>query len=395
MRKSKYISAVLVLLSVCTLAFGQTLSQQKEKRSRIERDMAILRQQISGNQSQSDQALSAITLLQAQQKTRQELLRESDREISAIDGDIRSIRAEVRQRQEQLDTLESRYSRLVMGAYKNRDIKLWYMYILASENMSQAFRRFAYFKNLSRQISSQAKEIERQQELLNQSKARLLQARTEAVRLRKERADELQRLKQDEQQQRHLVTKLKKDKKAYQASLRAKQLEINAIDKQIAKMIAAASSGNKTDNGKSQKPKQEIDYVLDKNFVNNKGKLPWPVDGPVTEHFGPYQNKSLRLSLFNNGINIACEPDSPIHCVFDGVVANVMVAPGYGQCILVQHGSYYTSYCKVKNATVRQGDKVSTGQILGQVSTIMGKTQLYFLVYKKKYLDPEQWLRDR
>ena len=81
--------------------------------------------------------------------------------------------------------------------------------------------------------------------------------------------------------------------------------------------------------------------------------------------------------------------------MFDGVVANVMVAPGYGQCILVQHGSYYTSYCKVKNATVRQGDKVSTGQILGQVSTIMGKTQLYFLVYKKKYLDPEQWLRDR
>ena len=97
----------------------------------------------------------------------------------------------------------------------------------------------------------------------------------------------------------------------------------------------------------------------------------------------------------NNGINIACESGSPVKAVFDGVVSNVMLAPGYGQCVLIQHGDYYTSYCRLKTARVRQGDKVTTGQVIGEVATIMGRTQLYFLVWRKQYLDPELWLRER
>ncbi len=378
-----------MLCSVAAL-YGQSLSQQKEKRSRIERDIAILREQLSGNASQASEALSSITMLQAQQKSRQKLIKESDRELAGIDARIGVIRAEIRKKQEALDTLEAHYQRLVMGAYKNRDIKLWYMYILASDSITQALRRFGYFKGLSSQIQAQARKIEVAQEELNVRRRELLQVREAERKVKAAREKELASLKADEARQQKLVAKLKKDKKAYQASLRTKQAEMRAIDKQISAMLSQATSGSST-----QKKSKPIDYTLDKNFENNKGKLPWPVDGPVTEHYGAYQNKELRLSLFNNGINIACESDSPVRCVFDGVVSNVMIAPGYGQCILIQHGTYYSSYCKVKNASVRQGDKVTTGQILGEVSTIMGKTQLYFLIYKKKYLDPEVWLRDR
>lgn len=377
----------LLLLAAFTMS-GQNIEQQKQRRDALERDMEILRKQLNNTSKLSEQAISSLNLIQTQKNYRQRLLRESDNEIRAYNVKIQGIKAEIARQQAALDTLQTHYDRLVMGAYKNRDVRIWYMYILSSDNVSQAFRRFGYFKSLSSQISDQARKIEQFQAELAQKKANLLSVKNQAQTVRDRRADEVEKLKADEASQKKLVSKLKKNKKAYQASLAAKQKEMNAINRQITMMLDQAT-GKKG----AAKKRPPVDYKLAASFEKNKGKLPWPVDGPVTEHYGAYQNKELRLSLFNNGINIACEPGSVVTAVFDGVVSNIMIAPGYGQCILIQHGNYYTTYCKVKGACVKPGQKVTTGQEIGRVSTIMGKTQLYFLVWKKAYLDPEKWLR--
>lgn len=380
----------MLFLCIFSLASAQSLSESQKRRDALERDIAILQKQLSGTASRSAEAISSLNLIQAQKISREKLVRESDNMINSYNLRIRSLQDDINRQQEALDTLQAHYSRLVTGAYKNRDVKVWYMYILASENISQAFRRFGYFKSLSSQINTQARKIEQFKAELNEKKSNLISIKAQAQTVRAERASELGRLKTSEKTQQKLVAKLKKDKKAYQASLKAKQDEKKALDRQIAKMLKEASRG-----GKPGKAESKENIVLSKKFEDNRGKLPWPVDGPVAEHYGAYRNKELQLSLFNNGINIACEEGSAVKAVFDGVVSNIMIAPGYGQCILVQHGGYYTTYCKVKNASVHQGDKVKTGQEIAEVATIMGKTQLYFLIYKGKYLDPENWLWPR
>lgn len=390
-------TSILLTLAIllCTSLGAQSLQEKQQRRDRLEKDIAILRKQVSESSSRSDQAISTLGMIQAQKNSRQKLVSESDRAIAGLNTQIIDLQKEINTQQALLDTLQEHYSRLVLGAYKNRDVKIWYMYILSSENVSQAFRRFGYFKSLSVQISDQAERIRQVQLVLNEKRSELVDLRSSEQKVRNERAQELKRIQADEAQQKQLVNKLKRDTKSYQKSLRAKQDEMRALNQQIDKMLRqAGSSGSGKGKGSQGKKKADIDYVLDKQFENNKGKLPWPVEGPVVEHYGAYQNKELKLSLFSNGINIACEDSSPIKCVFDGTVSNIMMAPGYGQCILVQHGEYFTLYCKVKTANVHQGDKVKTGQVIGEVATIMGKTQLYFLVWRKqKYLDPEQWLR--
>ena len=381
---------------LCLLCMGlpmgaQDVQQQKLKRSQLEKDIAILRSQLSSTSSKSEQALSSLSLIQAQQGSRRKLIAESDRAIASYSRRIVEAQREINRQQALLDTLQAHYNRLVLGAYKNRDVKLWYMYILSSDSISQAFRRFGYFKGLSSQMRAQAEEIAAVQKELNEKKGRLMALRSQEKDMKKQREAELKSLKEDETRSKALIAKLKKDKRSYQRALQNKQTEMRALDKQIAAMLKSATSSGKKGSG-SKKP---VDYVLADSFFKNRGKLPWPVEGPVTEKFGPYQNKTLKLSLVNNGINIACESGSPVKAVFDGVVSNVMLAPGYGQCVLIQHGDYYTSYCRLKTAKVRQGDKVTTGQVIGEVATIMGRTQLYFLVWRKQYLDPELWLRER
>ena len=146
----------------------------------------------------------------------------------------------------------------------------------------------------------------------------------------------------------------------------------------------------------AKKPRTQVDEKLDKEFASNKGKLPWPVDGVVTETFGKHYHpvyKNVELP-FNNGLNISTAKDSAIKAVFDGTVTNVVMIPGYNQCVLVQHGGYFTFYCKLASVNVKAGQKVKTGEVLGRVDTIAGETQLHFELWEGKTpRNPELWLK--
>ena len=68
--------------------------------------------------------------------------------------------------------------------------------------------------------------------------------------------------------------------------------------------------------------------------------------------------------------------------------------PGYNQCVLVQHGGYFTFYCKLASVNVKAGQKVKTGEVLGRVDTIAGETQLHFELWEGKTpRNPELWLK--
>ena len=72
----------------------------------------------------------------------------------------------------------------------------------------------------------------------------------------------------------------------------------------------------------------------------------------------------------------------------------IVVMPGYNKCVLVQHGSYFTLYCKLGDISVKAGDKVKTGQQLGTVETLQGETQLHFQLWSgREPQNPEAWLR--
>ena len=71
-----------------------------------------------------------------------------------------------------------------------------------------------------------------------------------------------------------------------------------------------------------------------------------------------------------------------------------MLEAKHNQCVMVDHGDYYTLYCKLRNVTVKADDKIETGDVLGTVDTINGQTQLHFELWQgKKPLDPEIWLK--
>ena len=393
--RTLFITAIFVLCPVVS-GYAQDTRAYEEKKARLEREIAIIDKQLAENASQSSSMLSDLTLIRKNIANRKSLVNEADRRVRQYSDSIYLAQREINRLQARIDTLTSHYAKLVRSAYKNRDARVWYMYMLASDNLGQAFRRFGYFKNLSSQMKSEAKDIRVMQEELEGKKQRLTAMKAEAEALKAERVKELEKLKKDEAKADSVVKKLQKDKKKYQNQLASKKKEVNALNRQIAKLIAEAMKTDDQKQKSSKKKSSAVDMKLDGEFSKNKGKLPWPADGPVVGTFGKHYHpvyKNLELPS-NNGIDVALTKGSDIKSVFDGVVTQVITMPGYNQCVLVQHGNYFTLYCKMKSVSVKVGDKVKTGQKLGTIDTINGQTQLHFEVWKGSApQNPESWLR--
>ncbi len=387
-----YIRYMMVLAAVffCLTAGAQDTKVQEAKKARLEREIAIIDKQLKENASKSNSMLADLDLIRKKISNRKELVAESDRQIKKYNDDIYLAQLEINKLKSRIDVLTENYAKLVRSAYKNRDTRVWYMYMLASENLGQAFRRMGYFRNLSNMMKTEAQTIRSMQEELEVQKAELVLLKREAEQLKKTRVKDLEDLREDEKKSSSMVKRLQKDKKKYQAQLAAKKKEVIALNKEIERIVAAAvkpkSSGKKT----------EVDTKLDAAFANNKGKLPWPADGPVVARFGKHYHpvyKNLELPP-NNGIDIALSKGTQIKAVFDGVVKQVMVMPGYNQCVLIQHGNYFTLYCKLKSLNVSEGDKVKTSDVIGSVDAINGQVQLHFEVWKgSKPQNPEGWLK--
>ncbi len=399
-RAGIFIMLVFAALTWRIPAYSQDIGSQEARKARLQKEIEILDAQLRSNAAKSTDALSRLTLISGKVESRRRLIAESDREISEYSDSIRVKEKKIKAVQARLDTLSAHYSRLVRGAYVNRNAKIWYMYILASDNIGQAFRRFGYFRDLARQMNSQASKIIDTRKELEKEKETLSSLKGKAEAIKAARVAEMDKLKAEEIDSQKLVNQLKRDKRKYQQELSRKQREVDALNREIARLIREATegkNGDKSGKGSSKTAKrQPIDYTLDKKFESNKGKLPWPAEGAVVDHFGQrYHPVYTNLKLpFNNGISIALPAGTEVKAVFDGVVKQIVVMPGYNKCVLVQHGNYFSFYCKLGTVNVKDGDQIKTGQAIGTVDTIGGDTQLHFQIWSgRNPQNPETWLR--
>ncbi len=384
--KIRYCISVLAVLFLCFSATAQDVSKKQKEIGKLEKEIEFLNRKLGENEKKSRNALNDLSLVRRKVTARRQLVKESENEINSLNDRIDEKQTAINSLQEELRTMGGSYASLVRTTYRLRDRNLWFMYILTSRDFPQATRRYGYMKRLSSQMNTQATRMMEVRDSLDREKQEIESLRAEAQKVKDKRQRDLNSLRKDEKASAAIVNKLKKDKNTYQKQLAAKQKQVEALNRQIQKMISNA--GRKTSTA--------VDTKLASEFASNKGRLPWPVSGSVVEEFGQHNHPVYtRVKMpFNNGVTIAVEAGTKAKAVFDGVVQQIVVMPGYNQCVLVQHGNYFTFYCKLKSVAVKPGQKITTGQVVGTVDTIGGETQMHFQLWKDSVpQDPENWLK--
>jgi septal ring factor EnvC (AmiA/AmiB activator) len=129
-------------------------------------------------------------------------------------------------------------------------------------------------------------------------------------------------------------------------------------------------------------------------FSAARGRMPWPVEGPVTSAFGrPRAQGKLRWQ----GVRMRAEAGTPVQAVHHGRVVYADWLRGSGLLMVIDHGEGYMSLYAHNESLLREvGDWVSTGTAIATVGDTGGQSEagLYFEIRKDgKPTDPSQWCR--
>jgi septal ring factor EnvC (AmiA/AmiB activator) len=121
-----------------------------------------------------------------------------------------------------------------------------------------------------------------------------------------------------------------------------------------------------------------------------RGDLPWPVNGEVKRRFS--------RGSASNGIEIGAPEGADALAIHDGVVAFAGTFAGFGNLVILDHGSQtFSLYGDLLGIAVRKGARVAHGHAVGSVGpTPAGTNGLYFeLRVDGQPVDPLQWLKKR
>ena len=90
-----------------------------------------------------------------------------------------------------------------------------------------------------------------------------------------------------------------------------------------------------------------------------------PLIGSITSAFGRRLHPVYNVTLFHTGIDFAASEGTRVHSTGDGIVAFSGYDKGYGQKITINHGyGFKTVYAHLSKSLVRQGQKVTRGEII-------------------------------
>lgn len=126
-----------------------------------------------------------------------------------------------------------------------------------------------------------------------------------------------------------------------------------------------------------------------------RGDLDWPASGRLMSRFGR-QGNSVSSAAAQNGIQIATEEGSAIRAVHDGTVAYAAPFTGYGNLVIVDHGTQiYSMYGQLGSITAADGARIDRGEAIGTAGRVLaGAPGLYFeMRVDGKPVDPLEWLR--
>ena len=91
-----------------------------------------------------------------------------------------------------------------------------------------------------------------------------------------------------------------------------------------------------------------------------------PVPGAITSGFGMRWHPILHVYRLHAGIDFHASTGTPVRAAASGVVAAAQVMRGYGNTIMIAHGSdMSTVYGHLSRIYVRAGEQVKKGQVIG------------------------------
>ena len=391
------------------LVFAQVNKQKEleEKRQTLLSEIKQINSLLFVTKKEEKSVLNQVEDLNSKIIARQNLIRVTNQQANYLSREINNNKAKIRLFENELKHLKADYALMIAKSYKSKSQHSRVMFLLSSESFLQAYKRLQYMKQYAKHRKIQGESIKKKSIVLEELNQGLLEDKKKKQVLIDENKLAKTKLSKELEEQKELVSILKKDGNKYARQIHKKQKEANKIDKQIEKLIRdaitasnkknATNKGTKTNGTSIRLTLTPEAKLLAADFTKNKGKLPWPVkNGLVVKRFGNTRHPQLpNVTTYCSGVEITTEKNAKARAIFKGEVMEIQKIKGASNAVFIQHGNYITVYQNITNVMVKKGDLVLTKQEIGSVATkaSSGKSILKFLVYQNNQkMNPASWI---
>jgi len=398
-------AALVSLFLLLAVVPEPVLAQQdlQSRRASTEQRLQTLKQQIQQRQNRLEKTAAAAEASQEKLERIQREIALREELVATYRQRLEQLQVERRQLRDTLQTLQQRMTRLreeyrdrVVHAYKyNRlpDIAL----ILASRSINQMLVRIRYLQRFAQQRQSQRTEVQQAAGRLRESRDDLREKEAQTEELLAEARNErknLQALKADREE---MIADLRSRRSELEEEIEERQAQAQRLEQQIRQIAEKLERRSEGRSEAQQAERAAVSASLSASFEENKGNLPWPASGAITEPFGNRVDPVHGTETYHPGILIATNPEEQVRAVFQGTVSGVDFVPGYGTYLVLRHGEYLSVYSNFSSLYVSEGERVEAGQVLGLAGTEQDPrgAGIFFAVFdrsKSSSVDPTQWL---
>lgn len=349
----------------------------EEQIRQIESDLSREREKFEVFDSQEKELLQELSYLEKEVGEKKQALEELEGKMRIEREEAETLQEKQRKLQQSLKVLETRLEKRLVVLYKYT--RRGSMKVLASaKDLNQFGRRIKYLgtvlaedqrilAELQNQRVKHKKEIHWLEEKLKQIEAESIKGKEQLVSLRQELEKKVIRL-----------MKVHQEKEFHETGMRELQKAAEELKRTLIRLDSAESVGTSFQTG----------------FKEEKGHLPLPLPGRVLSgNPSPSEKSQLQKGIF-----IECESEEEVRAVFPGRVDFSGWLKGYGEVIIMNHGSrYFTISAQLSRRSKKKGDLIDKGEVIGKVSGDGSRRPvLYFEIRRGgENLDPLAWLQVR
>jgi len=373
-----YLAAVLVIVLLCPSLSAATSSSPEQEYKKLQERLAEEKKKLGAAHARERSVLNELDDVNMKLTTAEEALRKSLRSMRQTESAIEQTRQNISQTKSTMDRQRNWIKRKLRSMNRLGYSGDTLTQILSTENITQLMRTWKYLERLTRYehriiqaYGENLRKLEIEQEKLERLRAEL-KTREQKVRATESELAETKKVKED-------ILHAVRNEKA------TRQKMISELGEASRRMLEIIRESSQTD-----------DYA-GKGFTQLKGRLSWPSEGRIAVPYGSQKDPRFDTPVFRNGIHIQTDAAADARSVYAGKVIFAEWFKGFGQLIIINHGSgYHTLYGNLSELFSKVGDIIRENQVIGKVGTsgVINAPGIYFEIrYKGKPLDPSQWLK--
>ena len=390
---------ITLFLAVTPLYAQKSKSQlQKEKKENINRIKAA-QATLQKTSAEKEISIGQLNAYKFQINAQSNLIANYKSEIKLLENEIALDQQIINALEKDVDDLKAEYGAMVYAAYKASKGQDKLTFLFSASTFNQFFRRIHYLNQYSEARQKQVAQINAVKEMLSTQINAIEVKKTEQVSLLKSQVNEKEKLEELKSKEQRAIASLGSREKEIKAEIKKRNKSLATLNKLIDNIIkneiaaataAAAKAKSNTATASTA--------TLSADFAKNKTKLPWPVNGFVSQKFGISKDPILKGVEHNNpGIEIQTKPSSEVKAVSAGKVSKVVLIQGFNRAVIINHGDYYSVYAKLDKVIVKKDQVLKPGDNIGTVHTRSdGIAELHFEIWKSfSKLNPEKWLKSK